>query len=177
MNSIDQFKDSYTYFYNQYKDYKDKLSKYEVGTSKYDFTMESIKPIEKKLKEGFDGGGEYQCPLYHDKCKFICYDLKEQLEHEHDCLEFNRPPPIEVEFKNTLYKCKDCGWETWDGKGGKTVVGLYHYNRHIKGGCNKKKKENSPAKVKKRLRDSISLMSHDQILLITKFCEENNINI
>ena len=51
MNSIDQFKDSYTYLYNQYKDYKDKISKYEVGTSKYDFAMESIKPIEKKLKE------------------------------------------------------------------------------------------------------------------------------
>ena len=167
----EHYKDSYTYIFNKYKEKMDNISKLEVGSIKYQFAMENLDPLIKDLKQGKDGETEYQCPLYLDKCRFICHNLKEQIEHENECLGIDRPLPRDDEYDiaGKIYKCPNVGCEFYSYDHG-TVKGQYALNRH-KTTC----KKSLGKKLRKRIKDGLGNLGLEDLQTIIKICEKNNI--
>ncbi len=167
----EQYKDSYSYLFYKHKDKMDNIGKLEVGTSKYDFKMSEIEPIKNYLNQGKDGGSEYQCPLYHEGCRFIGETLKEQIEHENECLGINRPLPEDDEYDiaGKIYKCPNVGCEFYAYDHG-TVKGQYALNRH-KTTC----KKSLGKKLRKRIKDGLGNLGLDELQTLIKLAEKNNI--
>ena len=169
----EQFKDSYTYIFNKYKEKMDNISKLEVGSTKYQFAMDFLEPLTKDLKQGKSGESEYQCPLYHDKCRFISHNLKEQIEHENECLGLHRPLPTDDEYDiaSKIYKCPNAGCQfySYDHL---SVKGQYALNRHLTT-C----KKSLGKKLRKRIKDGLGNLGLDELQSIIKFCEKNNITL
>lgn len=167
----EQYKDSYTLIFNKYKEKMDKICKLEAGSTKYQFAMENLEPITSDLKQGKSGGSEYQCPRYLDKCRFISYNLKEQIEHEHECLEIDRPLPSDDEYDiaSKIYKCPNVGCEFYSFDHG-TVKGQYALNRH-KTTC----KKSLGKKLRKKIKDGLGNLGLEDLQTIIKICEKNNI--
>jgi hypothetical protein len=171
----EQYKDSYTYIFNKYKEKMEKISKLEVGTASYDFAMDALEPLRDDLKYGKGGNTgicEYQCPMYSDKCRFISENLKEQIEHENECLGINRPLPSDDEYDiaTKIYKCPNVGCEFYAYDHG-TVKGQYALNRHMTT-C----KKSLGKKLRKRIKEGLGNLGLNELQTLIKLAEKNNIS-